>query len=80
MYMYVQELCTVSSGFRFCLSQMYGMAVANKLDNNQNILQRRYFRQVGKVSLCMNYMYMYVCMLYSGCFHLQQSLLRSVHV
>ena len=27
-------------------SQMYGMAVANKLDNNQNILQRRYFRQV----------------------------------
>eukprot|EP00731_Ephydatia_muelleri_P014856 Em0008g576a len=25
--------------------EMYGMAVANKLDNNQNILQRRYFRQ-----------------------------------
>ena len=25
---------------------MYGMAVANKLDNNRNMFQRRYFRQV----------------------------------
>lgn len=31
--------------------QMYGMAVANKLENNKNIFQRRYFRQV---SIAMN--------------------------
>lgn len=27
--------------------EIYGSAVADKLDNNRNILKRRYYRQVG---------------------------------
>ena len=44
----------------FKILQMYGMAVANKLDNSRYIFQRRYFRQVSgpghkmRVHACFN--------------------------
>lgn len=41
-------VCQFMQNFTFfsVYPQMYGMAVANKLENNKNIFQRRYFRQV----------------------------------
>lgn len=33
--------------------EIYGSAVADKLDNNRNILKRRYYRQVLHYRLCL---------------------------
>lgn len=41
--------------------QMYGMAVANKLENNKNIFQRRYFRQV-RITISLVPVHLYQCL------------------
>jgi len=40
--------------------EIYGAAVAEKLDRNRGILKRRYYRQVASYIMCIEYDVMYI--------------------
>jgi len=66
MYMHMEN-CSVILLFA---SQIYGAAVADNLDKNRGVLNRRYFRQVRTLSVFTVYVLLlipeYVRYMYSG--------------